>query len=169
MRVYCDASFDERIGVAGIGILIQDGQHERNYSLFTQAPSNNWAELLAIKISGILTHGKAVIYSDSQTAIDMIGGHINNEKERSRKLYIAHKQCEVLAYQIRAQRLHIEKIKAHQKNFQLHSFGNRIADLLAKRGLGKYYAMQKDAASQTQDAHAMRGFLRVSRGMDEGR
>lgn len=138
MKAYTDSSFDQRLNVAGIGILIQDGQHERNFYLFTKAPSNNWAELFAIKMAGILTHNQAEIYTDSQTAIQYINKQIG-EKERSKKQYIIHKQCELLAYEIRAQNLHIEKIKAHTHNFQLHSMGNRMADLNAKRGLARYY------------------------------
>jgi ribonuclease HI len=142
VKAYCDASFNERLNMAGIGILIQDGQHERNFYLFTKAPSNNWAELFAIKMAGILTHNQAEIYTDSQTAIQYINRQIG-EKERSKKQYIIHKQCELLAWEIRAQNLPIEKIKAHTHNFQLHSMGNRMADLNAKRGLAKYYAMGK--------------------------
>lgn len=140
MKAYCDASFNERLNMAGIGILIQDGQHERNYYLFTKAPSNNWAELFAIKMAGILTHNQAEIYTDSQTAIQYINRQIS-DKERSKKQYIIHKQCELLAYEIRAQNLYIEKIKAHTHNFQLHSMGNRMADLLARRGLARYFSL----------------------------
>lgn len=143
MKCYTDASFDERLGIAGLGIVIQDGQHERVYSYFVKAPSNNFAELLAIKLAGVLTEGRATIYTDSQVAIDMIAGRINNEKERTKKGYIAHKRCELLAYEIRAQQLKIEKIKAHTHNFQVHYMGNRMADLLAKRGRGQYYALDK--------------------------
>lgn len=143
VTAYTDASYDERRGVAGIGILVQDGQHERNYYLFVKAPSNNWAELFAIKMAGVLTHNQAKIYTDSQTAIQYINHQIG-EKERSKKQYIIHKQCELLAYEIRKQDLIIEKIKAHTHNFQLHCMGNRMADLNAKRGLAKYYALTKD-------------------------
>lgn len=143
MKAYTDASYDERLGIAGIGILIQDGQHERVHSYFAKAPNNNWAELLAIKLAGVLTEGKATIYTDSQSAIDMINGRFNHEKERTKKGYIAYKQCELIAWEIRAQRLTIEKIKAHTHNFQVHLIGNRMADLLAKRGRGKYYALDK--------------------------
>lgn len=143
MKAYVDSSFDQRLNIAGIGILVQDGQHERNYYLFVKAPSNNWAELFAIKMAGILTHNQAKIYTDSQTAIQYINHQIG-EKERSKKQYIVHKQCELLAYEIRKQDLIIEKIKAHTHNFQLHSMGNRMADLNAKRGLAKYYALTKE-------------------------
>lgn len=140
VKAYCDSSFNERLNMAGIGILIQDGQHEHNFYLFTKAPSNNWAELFAIKMAGILTHNQAEIYTDSQTAIQYINKQIS-DKERSKKQYIIHKQCELLAWEIRAQNLHIEKIKAHTHNFQLHSMGNRMADLLARRGLARYFSL----------------------------
>lgn len=142
MKAYVDSSFDQRLNVAGIGILIQDGQHERNYYLFVKAPSNNWAELFAIKMAGVLTHNQAKVYTDSQTALCYINNQIN-DKERTKKQYIVHKQCELIAREIRAQDLIVEKIKAHTHNFQLHCMGNRMADLNAKRGLARYYSLDK--------------------------
>lgn len=43
---YADSSFDERLNIAGIGIMIKKGEKERVYSTWIKAQSNNEAELL---------------------------------------------------------------------------------------------------------------------------
>jgi len=139
MKVYCDSSYDERNNVAGIGITIENGQKRRTYSTWIKAHSNNEGELFAIHLASILSEGKGVIYTDSQTALAYIKGEIK-DKPRSRQQYINHKHCEYWAYQLRRRGIIPEKIKAHQKNYQLHSFGNRLADLLANEGRAKFYA-----------------------------
>lgn len=134
--VYTDASFDDKHNIAGIGIFIQKGYKERTFSLNTIAFSVNQAELYAIYIAGILTHGKALIYTDSQTAIAYINKTIK-DKPRTREQYIRHKYCELLAYRIRLLNLTVQKVKAHQKDSQDKTIGNNIADLLARRGRNK--------------------------------
>ena len=60
-------------------------------------------------------------------------------KARTKEQFINHKCCEYWAYKIRKQNVILEKIKAHQKVFQLHPMGNRMADLLANEGRAKFY------------------------------
>ena len=139
IKAYCDSSFDDKRGIAGIGIIIENGSKRKLFSTWTQARSNNEAELFAIHLASILSEGKGVIYTDSQTALAYIKGEIK-DKPRSRQQYINHKHCEYWAYQLRRRGIIPEKIKAHQKNYQLHSFGNRLADLLANEGRAKFYA-----------------------------
>ena len=138
IKAYTDASFDEKRGIAGIGVVIKDGLKERVFSVWTKARAVNDAELFAIHLASILTEGKGVIYTDSQTAISYINGEIK-DKPRTREQYLNHKQCEFWAYQIRRRGVAVEKIKAHQHNMQVHSLGNRMADLLAQTGRGKFY------------------------------
>ena len=138
IKCYCDSSFDEKRGIAGVGVVIEDGSKRRVVSNWIKARSNNEAELFAIHLASILTEGKGVIYTDSQTAIEYIK-HDIKDKPRSLEQYIRHKHCEYWAYQIRRRGIIPEKIKAHQKTFQTHSIGNRLADLLANEGRAKFY------------------------------
>lgn len=138
MKAYCDASFDDKKGIAGIGVVIENGSKRRVVSNWIKARSNNEAELFAIHLASILTEGKGEIYTDSQTAISYINGEIK-DKPRTREQYIRHKFCEFWAYQIRKCGITVEKIKAHQHKFQTHSMGNRMADLLANEGRAKFY------------------------------
>lgn len=142
IKAYCDSSFDEKRGIAGIGIVIENGSKRRIVSNWVKVKSNNEAELAAIHIASILTEGKGVIYTDSQTAIAYVEGNIK-DKPRTKEQYVRHKHCEYYAYQIRKRGIKIEKIKAHQSNFQTHSLGNRLADLLANEGRAKYYERNK--------------------------
>ena len=138
IKAYCDSSFDDKRGVAGIGVVVEDGLKRRVYSTYTKAHSNNEGELFAIHLASILTEGKGVIYTDSQTAISYINGEIK-DKPRTKEQFIRHKHCEFLAYQIRKRGVVVEKIKAHQRVYQTHSIGNRLADLLANEGRAKFY------------------------------
>lgn len=138
LKIYTDASFDEKIGVAGIGILIKKGQKERIYSGYIKARTVNDAELFAIHLASIMAEGKGIIYTDSQTAISYIKREIK-DKPRTREQYFNHMQCEYWAAQIRRRKVNVEKIKAHEHKFQTHSIGNRIADLLAMRGRASFY------------------------------
>ena len=138
MKAFTDSSYDEKLGVAGIGVVIQNGQKRKVYSTWIKCNSNNEAELFAIHLASILTEGKGVIYSDSQTAISYINREIK-DKPRTKEQYIRHKMCEYWAYQIRRRGITVEKIKAHTHNFQTHSIGNRLADLLANEGRAKFY------------------------------
>lgn len=138
IKAYTDSSYDEKRKIAGIGIVIEKGQKRKITSTWIKAQSNNEAELFAIHLASILTEGKGVIYTDSQTAISYIKGEIK-DKPRTKEQYIRHKHCEFLAYQIRRRGIMPEKIKAHQHKFQTHSMGNRMADLLANEGRAKFY------------------------------
>ena len=138
MKAFCDSSFDEKKGVAGIGIVVCDGQKRKVYSNWIVASSNNEAELFAIHLASILTEGKGIIYSDNQTAISYINNEIK-DKPRTREQYIRHKMCEYWAYQIRRRGITVEKIKAHTSYFQTHLIGNRFADLAANEGRAKFY------------------------------
>lgn len=142
IKAYCDSSFDEKRGIAGIGIVIENGSKRRIVSHWVKVKSNNEAELAAIHITSILTEGKGVIYTDSQTALSYIEGNIK-DKPRTKEQYIRHKHCEYYAYQIRKRGIKVEKIKAHQKLLQTHSLGNRLADLLANEGRAKFYERKK--------------------------
>lgn len=148
MKAYCDSSYDERKKTAGIGIVVEDGNKRRTYSNWFPARSNNEGELFAIYVATILLNGRGTIYSDSQTAISYIKGEINEDKPRGREQWLNHKYCKFWAYKIRKTLARdengqylgsIEKIKAHQHNYQTHSIGNRLADLLAKEGRAKFY------------------------------
>lgn len=138
IKAYADSSFDEKRQVAGIGVLIEEGEKRRVYSTFIRARTNNEGELFAVHLAGILTEGRGVIYTDSQTALSYISGQIK-DKPRTREQYINHKHCEYWACQIRRRGLQVEKIKSHQNRYQSHALGNSLADLLAKRGRAKFY------------------------------
>ena len=141
IKAYCDSSFDEKRGIAGIGVIVEDGSKRRMVSNWIRARSNNEAELFAIYLADILTEGRGTIFTDSQTAISYVE-HDIKEKPRTREQFIRHKYCEYWAKQIKRRGIATEKIKAHQKGFDVHSMGNRIADLLANEGRAKFYARQ---------------------------
>ena len=138
IKAYCDSSFDEKQGIAGIGVIVEDGSKRRMVSNWIKARSNNEAELFAIYLADILTEGKGTIFTDSQTAISYIECDIK-EKPRTREQFIRHKYCEYWACLIRKRNIRPQKIKAHQKVFQTHSIANRFADLAANEGRAKFY------------------------------
>ena len=135
MKIYCDASFNEKSQTAGIGLYIVDGVKRKVISNWIKCRTVNEAELFAIYIAGILGGGRAKIYTDSQTAIYYINGEIK-DKPRTREQYINHKYCEFHAKRIRKLGIVPEKVKGHQQTFK--GVGNRMADLLAKEGIGKF-------------------------------
>lgn len=144
MEIYTDCSFMEKEQIAGIGILVNDGQKQRSYSNWIFSPSNNYGELFAIYEAAILTGGKpSTIYTDSQTALDFIHNNIRIKKrEDFKKLeqYLCYQEMRVLAYKIRkvSPNIKFEKVKAHRRDFRVGHLNNSMADLLAKRGLSKY-------------------------------
>lgn len=138
MKIWTDCSFDEKKKIAGIGIVTFDGEKRRVYSNYIPARSSNEGELFAIYIGAILSGGKGTVYTDSQNAISYINREIR-DKERTQSQWINHKHCEFWACKIRKLGVKVEKIKAHQHNFQTHSIGNRLADLIAKEGRAKFY------------------------------
>ena len=141
MKIYTDSSFDNKNGIAGIGVLIINGQKRRSISTWIKCRTNNEAELFAIHLASILTHGNGVIYTDSQTAISYINKEIK-DKPRTKEQFLNHKYCEYWAYQIRKREIQVDKIKAHTNNFQTHYIHNRQADLLANEGRAKFYEQQ---------------------------
>lgn len=145
MEIYTDCSFLEKEGIAGIGILINDGQKQRSFSNWILSPSVNYGELFAIYEACVLTGGKpATVYSDSQTALDFIHRRIrlkSREEFKNQDQYCLHKQMHVLAYKIRNVNPNIafEKVKAHRKDYRVGHLNNSMADLLAKRGVSKFF------------------------------
>ena len=144
MKIFTDASLDEKKGIAGIGIYIMKGASNRTISHWIETDNINYAELWAIYMAAILAHGKdCTIYTDSMTAISYINGNENIEKIRTQKQYIRHKRMQLLAYKIRRLKPNIIWTKGHLKYFQEIPIGNQIADNLSKQGRMKYYALAK--------------------------
>lgn len=141
MKCYVDSSYDDKRGVAGLGILIQDGEKQRMYSNWLSCKSNNYGELFAVYLAAILTHGKkGTIYTDSECALAYLEGRINNERPRTQAQYIEHQNMRVLAYKINRLHPNVQKVKAHTKQFKFLAIGNAMSDLLAKQGRAKFYA-----------------------------
>jgi ribonuclease HI len=140
MKIYTDASYDQKKGIAGIGILVCKGQRRDFVSNWVEAKSVNEAELKAIYLACVLSGGEPCeIVTDSQTALQYIE-HGVKDKPRTQEQYIRHKHCEFMAYKIRKfKNITFAKIKGHQKNFQTQSMGNRLADVLANEGRAKFY------------------------------
>jgi ribonuclease HI len=137
---YSDASFDNQEKVAGIGVVVDKGVKLSPMSNWIPCMDNNYAELFAIYIAGIMMGGSGVVYTDSQCAIDYIEGKIREDKPRNHQQYIKHQQKKVLAYKINKLNLEVRKVKAHTNNFKLEELNNNDADIQAKRGLAKFYA-----------------------------
>lgn len=153
MRIYTDASFDAKRGIAGFGIVVDEGQKRRVYSNYIETDNNNYAELFAVYIGAVLTGGaKSTVYTDSQTALDYLQGRRGKEYEAKHKgdwtraQYIRHKNMQVLAYKIRqiSPQITFDKIKGHQNKYQTHALGNDLADLMAKNGRAKSYERIKN-------------------------
>ena len=138
MKVYTDASFDIKKQIAGIGIVIKDGLKERTHSNWVKARTINAVELIAIYVGGIFLDKSGDVYTDSQTAIGYIKNDIK-DKPRNREQYLNHLECKYWACKIRKLGINVEKIKAHERTFQTHSIGNRMADLMAMSGRAKFY------------------------------
>lgn len=135
---YTDATIDAK-GVAGIGIVIINGSKRKEYALFTKCRTINAAEIFAIHLASILTHGQALIYTDSQTALSYIKGEIK-DKPRTREQYLNHLECKYWAYQVKKNKgIRVEKVKAHTNRRNLHAGNNKLADTLAMLGQLKYY------------------------------
>lgn len=150
MKVYVDSSFDDKRGVAGIGILLQDGLKQRAISTYLHCPSNNYGELFAIYLGAILTHGQGIIYTDSECALKYVKNEINPDKPRSREQYYNYQMMKVLAYKVRLLNPNVQKVKAHTGQMKFLSIGNAMADLLAKQGKCKYY-QQKNSLENSRE------------------
>lgn len=136
---YSDASFDDKKGIAGWGVILKKGEKQRVYSNWIKASSINEAELFAIYMASILLEGKGVIYTDSLTAISYINREIK-DKPRTTEQYIRHKHCELWAYKIRKNpNITVEKVKGHQRSIQSHFICNQFADLASRSGRAKFY------------------------------
>lgn len=144
MEIWTDASFDQKRKVAGWGVVIKDGQKERNYSNWIPVENINLAEMFAIHTACVLSGGKeCTIYTDSQTALAYINGNVRDDKPRTKEQYYNHQRMKFWAYKIRKFNTNIEKVKAHQKNMHLPSLFNNESDINAKKGLGKFYLTLK--------------------------
>ena len=140
MIITTDASYDDKKGIAGIGILVSKGQRRDLISNWCEATSVNEAELKAIYLGCILAGGEPCeIVTDSQTALQYIL-HGVKDKPRTKEQYIRHKHCEFWAYKIRKfKNCTFTKEKAHTNRFQTRSVGNSLADLLSREGRAKFY------------------------------
>jgi ribonuclease HI len=140
MIIHTDASFDEKKGIAGIGILVSKGSRRDLISNWCEAKSINEAELKAIYLACVLAGGEPCeIVTDSQTALQYIQYGVK-DKPRTQEQYIRHKHCEFVAYKIRKfPNITFSKIDGHQTNFQTQSMGNRLAAVLANEGRAKFY------------------------------
>lgn len=81
---YTDASFDKENNIAGVGIVLINGQERKDYALFVPCRTANAGELFAIHLACILTHGQAVIHTDSQTAYQYIINGVSEKKTHAR-------------------------------------------------------------------------------------
>ena len=139
IEAFTDSSYDIKRKVAGIGIVINDGLHQRTVSNYVKASSNNYGELFAIYVAAILLHGKdSTVYTDSQTALQYINSSIK-DKPRTREQYIEHMNMKVLAYKIKRLGVAVDKVKAHTNQLKNKNIHNNMADLLAKYGRSKFY------------------------------
>lgn len=140
MKVWVDSSFDEFRKVAGIGLYIEDGARQKVVSNWIPCPSNNYAELYAVYIGAILSHGNgATIYTDSECALDYVKNRVRN-KERTPEQYKIHQMMRVLAYKIRTLKPTVEKVKAHSRQVKMLEIGSNMADISARQGRAKYYS-----------------------------
>lgn len=140
MKVWVDSSFDERKRVAGIGLYIEDGARQKVVSNWIPCPSNNYAELYAVYIGAILSHGTgATIYTDSECALNYIKNRVLN-KERTPEQYRVHQMMRVLAYKIRVLNPTVEKVKAHSRQVKMLEIGSNMSDMASRQGRAKYYS-----------------------------
>lgn len=129
---FTDANIDKK-GIAGIGIVIIENGKRKEYALYTKCRTINAAELFAVNLASILTHGQAVIYTDSQTALSYINKEIK-DKPRTREQYLNHLECKYWAYQVRKNPVKVLKVKAHTNRRNELAANNKLADTLAMLG-----------------------------------
>ena len=140
MKIFTDASYDDKRKIAGIGIYIVKGASNRTISHWIETDNVNHAELWAIYQASILGSCRdCTIYTDSLTAIQYVEGREKPDKLRTREQYIRHKQMQFLAYQIRRLKPNLQWTKGHKKYYQENAIGNQIADNLSKLGRAKFY------------------------------
>ena len=140
MKIYTDASYDDKKGIAGMGIVVCKGQKRRTISNWGSFKSINEAELFAIYLGFFLLGGESCeIITDSQTALQYIERGVR-DKPRTKEQYIRHKHCELWAYKIRKfKNCTFTKEKAHTNKFQMSSVWNSLADILSREGRAKFY------------------------------
>lgn len=143
MEIFTDCSYSGKLGIAGIGLYIKDGVKQRAVSNWIPAPDNNFGEIFAIYLAGILMGGKkGTIYTDSQVAL----AYINNEvkdKPRTREQYERYQKMRLMGYKIRKLGVKVEWVKGHQHNLQKMAVDNSLADNFAKQGISKYLLTSK--------------------------
>lgn len=138
VKVFTDASYDDKRGVCGIGIVIQDGVKQRTISNWISATNVHYGELFAIYMAAVLTNGKnATIYTDSAVAIAYLNNEVK-ERPRTTEQYYKHQEMKVLAYKVNKLDVKVEKVKAHANNFKQDSLSNSLADVLSKMGRSKF-------------------------------
>lgn len=143
MKIFVDASLDEKKNVAGIGIYVVRGASHRAISQWFRTDDVNEAELWGIYQASILGHGKdCTIYTDSQTALSYVQKTVK-DKPRTIEQFFRHKRMEWLACQVRRLNPKVEWIRGHCKYFQELPIGNNVADMMAKDGRRKFYEQQK--------------------------
>ncbi|MEE0060522.1 MAG: RNase H family protein [Acutalibacteraceae bacterium] len=138
LKAWVDSSFDEKLKIAGIGVVLQDGYNQQVISNWIPCETNNYGELFAVFLATILTEGKAVIYTDSQCAIGYLNKWVK-DKPRTEQQYFNHQRMRLLAYKIRMYNPEVQKIKAHTGQMKYLEVGNAMADLASKQGRTKYY------------------------------
>lgn len=140
MEIWTDASFDQHRKVAGLGIFIKKGLKEKSYSIWIPADNINVAEIFAIYLACILSGGeKSTIHTDSMTSLAYIKKEVRENKPRTREQYINHNKMKFWAYKIRKFDFDFVWTKGHRKGLQIDSLNNNVADINAKKGLGKFY------------------------------
>ena len=139
VKVFTDASYDDKRGVCGIGIVIQDGVKQRTISNWVYATNVHYGEMFAIYMAAVLCNGKdATIYTDSAVAIAYLNNEVK-ERPRTTQQYYKHQEMRVLAYKINKLDAKVDKVKAHCNNFKQAALSNSLADILSKMGRSKYY------------------------------
>lgn len=139
MKIFVDASLDEKKGIAGVGIYVMRGASNRTISQWYKTNDVNEAELWGIYIASILAHGKnCTIYTDSKTALAYVNKEVK-DKPRTQEQFFKHKKMEFLACKVRRLKPRVCWVKGHCKYFQELPIGNNIADMMAKNGRAKYY------------------------------
>lgn len=139
MKIFVDASLDERKGIAGVGIYVMRGASNRTISQWYRTNNVNEAELWGIYQAAILGHGKdCTIYTDSKTALAYVNKEVK-DKPRDFEQFKRHKRMELLAYKVQRLNPRIEWIRGHCKYYQELPIGNQISDMLSKQGRSKYY------------------------------
>lgn len=145
--IYVDSSYDQKRGIAGIGIIIEEnGVTKKPISMWIKAPDNNWGELWGIYQAAILSGGaETVVISDSQVALDYVAGNreFRSKPDWTQEKFIKHNQMRVLAHNARSvsRNVRFEWIKAHTNKLQVKPMMNKLADMYANLGRSKYYEL----------------------------